>query len=89
MGKGLQFPGPNFADKTLKLPESTYKTTFLVLSRIWYKICTRAWSPFPLNYTLENYEVGAKHCAFGSSAYLRDDTVDRSRAMGVCIRFSR
>ena len=35
-------------DKTLNPPESTYKTTFLVLSRIWYKICTRAWSPFPL-----------------------------------------
>ena len=47
-GKGLQLPGTNFVDKTLKPPESTYKTTFLVLSRIWYKICTRAWSPFPL-----------------------------------------
>jgi hypothetical protein len=47
-GKGLQFPSTNFVDKTLKPPESTYKTTFLVLSRIWYKICTRAWSPFPL-----------------------------------------
>ena len=46
-GKGLQFPGTNFADRTLP-PESTYKTTFLVLSRIWCKICTRAWSPFPL-----------------------------------------
>ena len=48
MGKGLQFPGTNFVDKTLKRPESTYKTTVLVLSRIWYKNCTRAWSPFPL-----------------------------------------
>ena len=47
-GKGLQFPGTNFEDKTLNPPESSYKTTFLVLSRIWYKICTRAWSPFPL-----------------------------------------
>ena len=28
-GKGLQFPGTNFVDKTLKPPESTYKTTFL------------------------------------------------------------
>ena len=35
--KGLQFPGTNFMDKTLKPPESTYKTTFLVLSRMWYK----------------------------------------------------
>ena len=47
-GKGLQFLGTNFVDKTLNPPESTYKTTFLVLSRIWYKICTRAWSPSPL-----------------------------------------
>ena len=47
-GKRLQFSGTNFVDKTLKPPESTYKTTFLVLSRIWNKICTRAWSPFPL-----------------------------------------
>ena len=46
-GKGLQFPGTNFVDKTLKPHESTYKTTFLILSRIWYTICTRAWSPFP------------------------------------------
>ena len=46
--KGLRFPGTNSVDKTLKPPESTYRTTFLVLSRIWYKICTRAWSPFPL-----------------------------------------
>ena len=34
-GKGLQFPGTNFMDKTRKPPESTYKTSFLVLSRIW------------------------------------------------------
>ena len=47
-GKGLQLPGTNFVDKTLKPSESTYKTTFLVVSRIRYKICTRAWSPFPL-----------------------------------------
>ena len=47
-GKGLQLPGTNSVDKTLESPESTYKTAFLVLSRIWYKICTRAWSPFPL-----------------------------------------
>ena len=47
-GKGLQFPGTNFVDKTLKPPESTYKTTFLVLFRIWYTICTRAWSPLPV-----------------------------------------
>jgi len=47
-GKGLSFPDTNFVDKTLKPSESAYKTTFLVLSRIWYKICTRAWSPFPL-----------------------------------------
>ena len=48
-GKGLQFPGRNFVDKTLKPPESTDKTTFLVLSRIRYKICTRAWSSLPLS----------------------------------------
>ena len=36
-GKGLQFPGTNFVDKTLKPPESTYKTTFVVLSIIWYR----------------------------------------------------
>jgi len=47
-GKGLQFPGTNFVDKTLKPPESAYTTTFLVLSRILHKICTRAWSPFPV-----------------------------------------
>ena len=47
-GKRLQFLGTNFVDKTPEPPESTYKTTFLVLFRIWYKICTRAWSPFPL-----------------------------------------
>ena len=27
--------------------KNTFKTTFLVLSNVWYKICTRAWSPFP------------------------------------------
>ena len=47
-GKGLQFPGKKIVDKTLKPPESTYKTTFLVLSRIWNKFSTRAWSHFPL-----------------------------------------
>ena len=47
-GKGLQCPGTNFVDKTLKPPESTFKTTFLVLSSIWFRICTRAWIPFPL-----------------------------------------
>ena len=35
-------------NKTLKHTESTYITTFLVLSNIWYKMGTRAWSPFPL-----------------------------------------
>ena len=34
-------------DKTLKHPESTDETTLLVLSNIWYKIYTRAWSLFP------------------------------------------
>ena len=47
-GKELQSSGTNLTDKTLKHPESTYKTTFLVVSNIWYKICTRARSPFPL-----------------------------------------
>ena len=46
-GKGLQFSGTNFVDKTSKPPESTHKTTFLVLSRIWYKFFGRAWSSFP------------------------------------------
>ena len=46
--KGLQFPGTNFVDKTLEPPESTYKTTFLVWSKIWFMFSTRAWSPFPL-----------------------------------------
>jgi hypothetical protein len=46
--KELQIPGTNFMDKTLQHPESTYKTTFLVLSNIWYILFTKSWSPFPL-----------------------------------------
>ena len=46
-GKELQNPGTNFMDKTLKHPESTDETTLLVLSNIWYKIHTMAWSLFP------------------------------------------
>ena len=47
-GKELQSSGTNFMDKTLKHHESTYKITFLVWSNIWYTICIRAGSPFPL-----------------------------------------
>ena len=64
-GKGLQFPGTNFVDKTLKSPESTYKITFLVLSRIWYTICTRAWSPFNVIIPWKTMKVAGKVEGFG------------------------
>ena len=62
-GKGLQFPGTNFVDKTLKPPESTYKTTFMVLNLY------QGLEPFPLNYTLENYESPCS-CRCGGATHL-------------------
>ena len=66
-GRGLQFPGTHFVDKTAKPPESTYKTTFLVLSRIWHTICTRAWSPFPLIIPWKSMKLTRRECRVSRS----------------------